>query len=89
MRIDRSDQADGPGDAPAHPDSALRTEQTAAYHALVDAVYRQYDIDHGHARVEKIKCEAVIPGMHLEVKSRLAEAADLKKSERNSLRSQA
>ena len=127
MRIDRSDQADGPGDADmarparsapddlnaagadrgkavggdgppgsssAHPDSALRTEQTAAYHALVDAVYRQYDIDHGHARVEKLKCETVIPGMHrieaedpeglgdrLEVKGRLAEAADLKKSE--------
>lgn len=127
MRIDRSDQADGPGDADmarparsapgdlnaagadrgkaiggdgppgsssAHPDSALRTEQTAAYHALVDAVYRQYDIDHGHARVEKLKCEAVIPGMHrieaedpeglgdrLEVKGRLTEAADLKKVE--------
>lgn len=39
------------GHAPPEPpavqsDSALRAERAAAYHALVDAVYRQYEIDH-------------------------------------------
>jgi hypothetical protein len=35
---------------PARPDSALLTERTAAHRAQVNAVYRQYDIDHGQAR---------------------------------------
>ena len=78
MRIDRSDPADGAGDAHmirrallapddpgvtgkaasgdgppdsqlARPDSATRT----AYRAEVNAVNRQYAIDHGYAGVEK------------------------------------
>lgn len=96
MQIDRSDQADGPGDAhmarransapddpnaaskdrgtaltgdgtpyayPAHPDSALQTESTAAHRAKVDAVYRQYAIDHSCARVEKLEQETATPAM--------------------------
>jgi Novel toxin 21 len=55
--------SDGPPDSsPAHPGSALRTERTA-YRADVDAVYRQYAIDHGHARVEKLKNEPATPSM--------------------------
>lgn len=96
MRIDRSDPADGPGDAhmarrarsapddpdaagkdrgtavsgdgppdssPARPDSALRTERTAAYRAVVDAVYRQYTTDRGYARVEGLERETGTPAM--------------------------
>lgn len=96
MRIDRSDPADGPGDAhtdhrarltpddpdaaskdrckavsgdgppgssPARPDSALRTERSAAYRAKVDAVYQQYAIDYGDTRVEKLERETVIPAI--------------------------
>jgi hypothetical protein len=36
-----------PGSSPASVDSALRIERTTAYRATVDAVYRQYAIDHG------------------------------------------
>ena len=40
---------DGPGDSsPANPDSAARTERSVAYHAHVDAINRQYAIDHGY-----------------------------------------
>ena len=54
----------GPSDSPpARSDSALRTERSAAYHADVDAVYRQYAIDHGGVRAEKLEPEAVIPTM--------------------------
>jgi Novel toxin 21 len=96
VRIDRSDPADGPGDAhvvrraqsapedpdaagkdkdkpvsgdgrpessSAHPDSDLRAER-AAYRAVVDAAYRQYDIDHGHARAEKPERETVTSPTH-------------------------
>jgi hypothetical protein len=96
VQIDRSDQANEPGDAhmarrahsvsddpnaaskdsgkaltgdgtpyayPAHPDSALQTESTAAHRAKIDAVYRQYAIDHSHARVEKIEQETAVPAM--------------------------
>ena len=91
MGIDRSDPADGPGDAyiarrarsaPDNPDaigkdrgtvsgdplpdsssarsnSPLRSERTTASRAHVDAVYRQYAIDHGYARGEKLKHEPV------------------------------
>lgn len=46
---------DGPPDpSPAGPDSALRTERTAAYRAVVDAVYQQYTTDRGYARVEEL-----------------------------------
>jgi hypothetical protein len=53
--------SDGPPDSsPAHPDSALRTERIA-YRVGVDAVYRQYAIDHGHARVVKLENEPATP----------------------------
>jgi hypothetical protein len=55
------------GDGPSHSpstssDTAVRTEWFVAHHAKVDAVYRQYAIDHGHARVEKLERETVTPG---------------------------
>jgi Novel toxin 21 len=130
VRIDRSDPADGSGDAPiarraqstpddadapgndrdtavtgdggpdaypARPDSALLKELTAAHRADVDAVYRQYAIDHGHARVEKLDQETTIPGPRIDAgtpephpvglddrlkgNGQLASAADLKKDE--------
>jgi hypothetical protein len=99
VRIDRSDPADGPGDAhvarraqpapddpdstgkengkavgdygppdssPAHQASAFRVERTLAHRAVVDAEYRQYDIDHAAAGVDKLECETVetpqVPG---------------------------
>ena len=36
-----------PTPSPAPPDAASRVERTLAYSARVEAVYRQYDIDHG------------------------------------------
>jgi hypothetical protein len=90
---------DDPSDSsPARPDSALRAERTAAYRANVDAVYRQYAIDHGYAGAERPEREPVTPAMRrieaegpepqlvgpedrLKGKGRLADAADLKKSE--------
>lgn len=50
---------DGPPDSsPACPDAALRTERTVAYRAKVDAVYRQYAIDHSDAhQVETLERE--------------------------------
>jgi hypothetical protein len=55
---------DGPSDSSrASADSALRIERTAAYHAAVDSAYRQYAIDHGLARVEKLECETSTPAM--------------------------
>lgn len=54
---------DGPShSSPASSDAALRTERFEAHRAKADAVYRQYAIDHGHARVEKLECETVTPG---------------------------
>lgn len=53
-----------PGSSPTHTDSALRIERTASYCALVDSVYQQYDIDHGHVRVEKFECQTLTPGTH-------------------------
>src|ERR1700735_3616806 len=44
-------------------DSALRMERTAAYRAAVDSAYRQYAIDHGYARVEKLERETFTPAV--------------------------
>jgi Novel toxin 21 len=46
-----------PGSSPDVPGSTLRAERTAAYQAGVDAVCRQYAIDHGDARAEKLEPE--------------------------------
>jgi hypothetical protein len=46
--------SDGPPDSSAVPPvSALRIDRAAAYRAAVDAAYRQDDIDHSDARVDK------------------------------------
>jgi hypothetical protein len=47
-----------------HSNSALRTERNAAYSANVNAIYEQYAIDQGHARVEQLERETVTPAMH-------------------------
>ncbi|MGH3299220.1 MAG: hypothetical protein ACRDP7_46260 [Trebonia sp.] len=66
---------DGPPDSSPHrSNSAIWAEQTAAHRALVDAVYRQYDIDHRDAREE-------IPDDRLIETGREAEAFFLKKGE--------
>jgi hypothetical protein len=44
-------------------DSALRMDRAAAYRAAVDAVYRQYAIDHGYARMEILERETFTPAM--------------------------
>jgi hypothetical protein len=46
---------------PLPPDSALRIERSAAHRAAVDAAYRQYAVDHGHARVEEPERETASP----------------------------
>jgi hypothetical protein len=108
VRIDRSDLADGPGDAPAthpaasapdnpdaagkdsgsavsgdghpdsssaRPDSALQTERTVAYRALVDATYGQYAIDRRDAQLETLARETVIPVASRTDKGQAAEVA--------------
>jgi hypothetical protein len=53
---------DGPTDSsPASADTALQTEETAAYRAKVDAVYRQYAIEHSDAPVETLERETATP----------------------------
>lgn len=49
---------------PALSDSALRVELAKAYRARVDAVFRQYDIDHGHGRAREPEREVVISASH-------------------------
>ena len=56
---DRGEAVDGDG---ASPDSASGMDRTAAYRAAVDA-YRQYAIDHGHTRTEKLERETFTPAM--------------------------
>ena len=46
---------------PARPDSALQTERTVAYRAVVEAAYRQYAIDHSDAQVETLELETTAP----------------------------
>jgi hypothetical protein len=54
---------DGPsGSSPARSDSASRMERAEAYRDKVDAVYRQYAIEHGYAGTERIERETVGPG---------------------------
>jgi hypothetical protein len=38
-------------------------DRAAAYRAAVDAVYRQYAIDHGYARMEILERETFTPAM--------------------------
>lgn len=60
---DKAVGGDGPHDSSrACLDSALRMDRTAAYSAAVDAC-RQYAIDHGHARTEKLEREPFTPAM--------------------------
>jgi hypothetical protein len=56
---------DGPPHSPsASSDTVQRTERYAVHRAKVDAVYRQYAIDHGRARVEKLERDTITPGTH-------------------------
>ena len=51
---------DGPLDSvPARSDPALRIERAVAYRDKVDAVYRQYALEHGDARTDTPEREAV------------------------------
>lgn len=60
---DKAVGGDGPRDSScASPDSASGMDRTAAYRAAVDAC-RQYAIDHGHARTEKLERETFTPAM--------------------------
>jgi len=43
-------------------DPALRAERAAAYRATVDAAYRQYAMDHGYVRVERLEREHDVNG---------------------------
>jgi hypothetical protein len=80
---------DDPSDSsPARPDSALLTERTVAYQAVVDAANRQYTTDRTYARPEKLESETGTQAMccieaedRLQGKGQLAEAPDLKKGE--------
>jgi hypothetical protein len=77
---DRGKPASGGGrsdSSSTHPDSALLAERTA-HRAVVDAVYRQYSIDHGHPRVAKLECETATPGMRrIEAEGPEADLVDL------------
>ena len=48
-----------PGSPLALPDAALRIERTLGYRARVEAVCRQYDIDHGHSTAKEHEHETV------------------------------
>ena len=52
-----------PHSSPASSDTALRTERFAAHLAKIEAIYHQYGVDHGHARVEKPEYETVSSGI--------------------------
>jgi len=54
--------SDGLPDSSASHDPALRIERAATYRAAVEALYRQYSIDHGDPRVKTLGPETVIPG---------------------------
>jgi hypothetical protein len=63
---DRGTAVDGdglPDSSLARPDSALRTERTMGYRAMVDAAYRQYAIDHSDAQAETVEREAASPAV--------------------------
>lgn len=86
--------ASSPDLSPTYSDSALRAERNIAYQAKVDAIYRQYAIDHGYARLEESERKIVPPAIHhieieesvgrddrlkVKVKGRLVETGDQKK----------
>lgn len=52
-----------PGSSTALPDAALRSVRSLAYRTRVEAVYRQYDIDHGHGASQEPEREAAIFAM--------------------------
>lgn len=57
----KADRSDGAPDPPASCDSALRLETAAAYRAAVDAAYRGYAVDQGHAQAKERGQETAIP----------------------------
>jgi Restriction endonuclease fold toxin 3 len=52
-----------PDSSPARPDSALETERTMGYRAVVDAAYRQYAINRSDARAETVEPETASPAV--------------------------
>jgi hypothetical protein len=52
-----------PGSSPALPGAAVRSERTLDYRSRVDAVYRQYDMDHGHIAPKEPERETAIFAM--------------------------
>jgi hypothetical protein len=62
--LEREAGSDGlPGSSPALPDAALRSVRSLAYRTRVEAVYRQYDIDHGHGASKEPERETAIFAM--------------------------
>ena len=77
--VDGTDKAvrnDGAPDSPASHDSALRLERAAAYRAAVDAAYRQYAIDHGHAETKEPGQETAIVATRVDGHSTEGTSAD-------------
>jgi hypothetical protein len=52
-----------PGSSPALPDAAWRSEWSLDYRARVDAVYRRYDMGHGHGAPREPERETAIFAM--------------------------
>ena len=52
-----------PGSSPALPDVALASERCLDYRARVDAVYRQYDMDHNHGVPRESERETAVFAM--------------------------
>lgn len=59
--VDKAIGSDSVLSSPASHDSALRLEATAAYRAAVDAAYRQYATDHGHAQAKDPGQKSAVP----------------------------
>jgi hypothetical protein len=51
------------GSSPALRDAAVRSERSLDYRARIDAVYRQYDMDHGHGAPKERERETAIFAM--------------------------
>jgi Restriction endonuclease fold toxin 3 len=65
-----------PEPSPGRPDSALRTERTVAYHAVVDATYRQYAVDGSDARAETLECGTKGDGQPADAARKSSRATD-------------
>ena len=74
-----------PGSSPALPDAASQSERTLAYRPRVEAVYRQYDIDHGQGTAKEPERETFIfamPRIETEDRHRQLAGAEIRPTER-------